>query len=161
MARHGTAQHSASATYFLFVCRFKCWQAGSRSSPVDGQWYPKNASSTTVANQKGRLSVHLKLPKTKLQWRLQEQLQQKLSEHPELADAAQPRDSVLARHLLHDQFAMESGSLEQPQLADDSQMREQELTKHLLLEQSAVEQSSQDQTFAGQLTQHDAVDFMD
>ena len=152
-----TAWDSTALICVAFVCRFKCWQAGAQSSPVDGQWYPKNISSTTVANPKARLSVHLKLPKTKLQWRLQEQLQQKLSEHPELADATQPRDPALARHLLQDQFALGSASLEQPELADSAQTAEQILAQQLLQEQSVLEQNTWDRTFAGRPKQHDAV----
>lgn len=104
------------------ACRFKCWQAGRRQSPVDGQWYPVNASSssTVSANKKGRLSVHLKLPKNRLQWKLQEQLQQKLDAHPEPVDAAenndpmnqsalagtaQNKDSVLSRQLLQNNYS--------------------------------------------------------
>lgn len=97
-----------------FVClmsvrafRFKCWQAGRRNSPVDGQWYSVNASSSSSvpASKKSRLSVHLKLPKNRLQWKLQQQLQQKLDAHPELADAVQSQDSALSRQLLQNQSA--------------------------------------------------------
>lgn len=77
---------------------------------MDGQWYPKNASSfaAMLTKQNSRLSVHLKMPKSKLQWKLQEQLQQKLHEHPELAEAADSRDQALARHLLQNQTILQT-----------------------------------------------------
>lgn len=109
--------------------RFKCWQAGRRNSPVDGQWYPVNASSssTVPASKKSRLSVHLKLPKNRLQWKLQEQLQQKLDAHPELADAVQSQDSALPRQLLQNQSAP----------ADAVQSQDPALFRQLLQNQSA------------------------
>ena len=42
--------------------------------------------------------MHLKLPKNKLKWKLQTQLQQTLDAHPELADAAQSKEQALLRH---------------------------------------------------------------
>ena len=108
----------------LRACRFKCWQAGRRHSPVDGQWYPVNASSssTASANKKGRLSVHLKLPKNRLQWKLQEQLQQNLNAHPEFADAAHSKDPALSRQLLQNQSA----------LADTAHSKDPALSRQLL-----------------------------
>ena len=102
----------SSGLFFCLIsvraCRFKCWQDGRRHSPVDGQWYPVNASSNNAesANKKARLSVHLKLPKDRLQWKLQEQLQQKLDAHPEIADAGPSKDPGLSRQLLQNQFAL-------------------------------------------------------
>ena len=66
-----------------YCCRFKCWQDGSSSSPVDGQWYPQNTTlgMLTPSKAEAGLSVHLKLPQTKQQWDLQQQLQQQLNEH--------------------------------------------------------------------------------
>lgn len=117
----------------MSVCafRFKCWQAGRRNSPVDGQWYPVNtsssSSSTVPASKKSRLSVHLKLPKNRLQWKLQEQLQQKLDAHPELADAVQSQDPALSRQLLQNQSAP----------ADAVQSQDTALFRQLLQNQSA------------------------
>ncbi|KAL3163354.1 hypothetical protein ABBQ32_009743 [Trebouxia sp. C0010 RCD-2024] len=98
---------------------FTCWQAGKRPSPVDGQWYPLH-NSTTPPKQKGRLSVHLKLPKNKPQWKLQTQLQQKLDAHPELADAADSKERTLSGH---NQSALEDPD-RRPAFAMDAQQNQ-------------------------------------
>lgn len=103
----------------VFVFRFTCWQAGKRPSPVDGQWYPLH-NSTTPPKQKGRLSVHLKLPKNKPQWKLQTQLQQKLDAHPELADAADSKERTLSGH---NQSALEDPD-RRPAFAMDAQQNQ-------------------------------------
>ena len=102
---------------------------------MDGRWYPVNASSssnTVAVNKKARLSVHLKPPKNRLQWKLQEQLQQKLDAHPELADAAQSKDPALSRQLLQNQTA----------LVDTAPSKEPALTRQSLQNSSAVESQS-------------------
>ena len=95
--------------------RFKCGLAGRRHSPVDGQWYPVNASitGTMPANQKRRLSIHLKLIRNKLQWTAHNRLQQKLDAYPELADwlaRVHIKQLELSRHMVQNQSAMEPQS---------------------------------------------------
>lgn len=80
-------------------------------SPVDGQWYPSNMSialSRPLNIVKGRLGVHLRLPKSITQWKLQQQVQQQMQEHPELIDVAaevKDKDTGYTRHALQHQDA--------------------------------------------------------
>ena len=93
----------------MLCCRFKCWEEGTQSSPVDGQWYAVNSTTDTgrISEQaKSHFSVSLRLPKSMTQWKLQHQLQQQMEENPDLADVAaelKDRDTAHARHALqHD-----------------------------------------------------------
>lgn len=106
-------------------CRCKCWEEGTQTSPVDGQWYTVNSTTDTSSlhgKAKGHLSVSLRLPKSITQWKLQHQLQHQMEENPELADVAaemKDRDTSHARHALQhtaDQSQGQQGLQEKLQL---------------------------------------------
>lgn len=121
---------SCGVTSHLLCRRFKCWEEGTRLSPVDGQWYPANQTtglSLSPSKAKGRLGVSLRMPKSIAQWSLQRHLQHQVEQNPELADAAsdmQARESKHGGHAPGHQSAALNMTQQEMQLQEMQQQAE-------------------------------------